>query len=355
MSTDMQAQVEEFANHLVGVFNHGALCLTLSVGHRTGLFDTMARVGTADAATIAKEGGLNERYVREWLGAATTGGIVEHDAARNTFTLPEVRAALLTRGAYPTNLSVMFQYLPVLARVEDGIVRCFKEGGGLPYSEYPRFHQVMAEDSAQSVIPFLEDAIVPLVPGLADKLKAGAEVLDVGCGSGRIINRLAKAFPQSRFSGYDLSQDAIAAARADAAEIGVKNSTFVAMDVVKWDESAKWDVITAFDAIHDQVKPKQVLANIYRALKPGGVFLMADIAGSSHLHQDMENPIGPFLYTVSYFHCMSVSLSGGGEGLGTMWGKEKAISYLEEAGFKDVAVHQLPGDIQNMYFVAHKK
>lgn len=354
MTTDIETQVEEFANHLVEVFNHGALCLTLSVGHRTGIFDTMGRLGTSDPATIAKEANLNERYVREWLGAATTGGLVQYDESAKTYTLPPEKAAVLTRDGYPQNLAVIFQYLPVMARVEDGIVKCFRDGGGLDYSNYPRFHEVMAEDSSQTVIPFLVDAVVPLAPGLKEKLESGIDVLDVGCGGGRAVITLAKAFPNSRFSGYDLSSTAIAAANAEAKRQDVPNATFVEQDAVKMADKEKYDLITAFDAIHDQVKPREVLANIHKALKPGGVFLMADIAGSSHLHKDLENPLAPFLYTISYFHCMSVSLSGGGEGLGTMWGEEKANNYLEGAGFKSRTVHRLEGDIQNLYIVSTK-
>jgi spermidine synthase len=97
-----------------------------------------------------------------------------------------------------------------------------------------------------------------------------------------------------------------------------------------------------------------VLKGIADALKEDGVYLMQDIAGSSHVHNNLDHPIAPFLYTVSTMHCMTVSLAQGGEGLGTMWGEEKAREMLKDAGFKKVEVKQLPHDIFNNYFIITK-
>jgi hypothetical protein len=119
-------------------------------------------------------------------------------------------------------------------------------------------------------------------------------------------------------------------------------------------EEVGYDLITTFDAIHDQAKPAAVLEGIAEALRGDGVYLLQDIAGSSHLHNNMEHPLGPFLYAVSTIHCMTVSLAQGGEGLGTMWGEEKVLEMLEEAGFGEVEVKQLAHDFQNSYYVARK-
>ena len=347
------AHAEAFEEKLVGILNGGALALMISIGHRTGLFDTLAGLPSADSETLAREAGLQERYVREWLGAMTVGGIVQHDPESGRYRLPEEHAALLTRASAADNLGVFAQYIGVLGSVEDDIVRCFKEGGGVPYARYARFHEVMAEDSGQSVLPALEGHILPLEPGLKERLERGIRVLDVGCGRGKAVNLMARLFPNSRFTGMDLSEEAIAFARREAEELGNANVTFVARDLSDFDETAEegaFDFITTFDAVHDQAAPKKVLKGIRRSLAEGGVYLAQDIKGSSHHHGDMDHPIGPLLYTVSCMHCMTVSLAQGGEGLGAMWGKETALDYFEQAGFRQIAIHELDHDAQNYYY-----
>ena len=349
-----QAKSEAFAERMIGILNDAALALVTSIGHRTGLFDVMADLPPSTSQQIAEAANLNERYVREWLGAMVVGRIVEHDPEDGTYYLPQEHAAWLTRAASPNNIAVTAQFIPVLGMVEDGIVESFKHGGGLPYSAFPRFHEVMAEDSGQTVVAALADHILPLVPGLIERLEEGIDVLDVGCGSGRALNLMARTFPNSRFSGYDFSEEAIARARAEAQEYGTTNVRFELKDAAALDEKASYDLITTFDAVHDQADPAAVLKGIADALREDGVYLMQDIAGSSHAHKNMNHPIGPLLYTVSTMHCMTVSLSQGGEGLGTMWGEEKAREMLEEAGFKEVEVKQLPHDFMNSYYIVTK-
>ena len=351
------AKAEAFAGQFLTALNHGSLCLMVSIGHRTGLFDAMRGLPPSTSAEIAQQAGLNERYVREWLGAMVTGGVVDVDAASTRFVLPAEHAAFLTRAAGADNIGVFAQYIAVMGGVEDKIVDCFQKGGGVPYAEFPRFHAVMAEDSGQSVLSALESHILPLVPGLTDQLAAGIRVLDVGCGSGRILNRLAELYPHSHFRGVDLSPEAIGAAQGEAAHKGLGNAEFVIRDLSSFDESAEpeaYDLITTFDAIHDQGQPLNVLKGIHRALKPDGLYLMQDIRGSSHVHNNIGHPIGTFLYAISTMHCMTVSLAQGGEGLGAMWGEEKTHEYLGKAGFRSIETNQLAHDFANNWYVVRK-
>jgi 2-polyprenyl-3-methyl-5-hydroxy-6-metoxy-1,4-benzoquinol methylase len=349
-------RVEAFEEKLVDTLNAGALSLMISIGHRTGLFDTMARLSPSTSAEIAAKAGLQERYVREWLGAMTVGGIVTHDEASGTYRLPDSHAAFVTRDAANGNLAVFAQYISLLGTVEDDIVRCFREGGGVPYERFGRFHEVMAEDSGQTVLPALTEHILPLAPGLLDRLEGGISVLDVGCGRGTALNLMASTFPNSRFTGYDLSEDAIKVGRKEARDLGNSNIQFSARDLGDFDQTADenaFDFVTTFDAVHDQAKPLAVLRGIRRALKDDGVYIAQDIKGSSDHHKNMDHPIGPLLYTVSCMHCMTVSLSQGGEGLGAMWGREKAVEYFSRAGFSKIEVNELPHDVQNYYYVCY--
>ncbi len=349
-----EQKAEQFSVQLLDTVNKAAVALMTSIGHQTGLFDTMAGLPPATSERIAKAAGLQERYVREWLGAMVTGRVIEYDTAEKTYVLPPEHAAFLTRAASPNNLAVTMQFIPLLGAVEEQIIEAFINGGGVPYSSYPTFHRVMAEESNQTVVAGLLNAILPLVPELPTKLEAGITVLDIGCGSGRAINLMAKRFPRSKFTGYDLSTEAITNARSEAARLCLHNVRFEVQDLVEMQERERFQLITAFDAIHDQAQPRQVLRAIYHALAPDGVFLMQDIRASSHVHKNLDHPLGAFTYTVSCLHCMTVSLAANGEGLGAAWGEEKALELLAEAGFQKVEVTTLAHDIINNYYLVTK-
>jgi len=350
-----ETKAEAFSDRFVAALNASSLMMMFSIGHRTGLFDSMDGMDWSNLQQIAKAADLNDRYVREWLGAMVTGGVVEYQPTDQTYRLPAEHARWLTRRAAPQNLSVTAQWISVLGCVETRIVEKFKTGGGLHYECFERFHETMAEDSAQTVVAALQDHILPLSKGLADQLRNGIAVLDVGCGSGRAACSMAEAFPASTFTGYDISEDAIEAATSLARERGLDNATFLAKDITTLDEPEAYDLITAFDIVHDQKDPVAVLSNIYSVLKVGGTFLMQDIAGSSYLEKNLDHPIGPFGYTVSTMHCMTVSLAQGGVGLGTMWGEELAEKMLVDAGFTGLVKHKLPHDSMNVYFVMTKE
>ena len=340
---------EQLADDLAALFNQASLALMLSVGHRTGLFESMAGQPPASTTEIAERAGLQERYVRECLGALVTSKIVCYDSSTATFWLPETHAPLLTGAT--DNLAALMQWFAVLANVEDHIVDVFRNGGGVGYECFHRFHEVMAVDSGQNVVAALHDRILPLDPGLVAKLESGIRALDIGCGSGRAAVALAEAFPQSSFAGYDLCEDAIQSASDLATAKGLDNVVFEVRDVTKLGDVGRFDLVTAFDVIHDQREPQTVLEAVAEALNPGGLFLMQDIAASSYLEKNIDHPIATFLYTVSTMHCMTVSLAQGGAGLGTCWGEELAGEMLSLAGFKSVRVEKLPHDIQNNYYL----
>jgi 2-polyprenyl-3-methyl-5-hydroxy-6-metoxy-1,4-benzoquinol methylase len=349
-----QAKSEIFAEQMLGLLNSAALSLMLSIGHKTRLFDTMSGMASSTSEQIAEAAGLQERYVREWLAAMVTGRIIEYDAASGTYRLPAEHAAWLTRASGPNNFAFQQQYIVLMGNVQDEVVECFSQGGGVPYSSFPQFQRLMAEDSAQILDTSLVQTALPLIPGIVERLQVGIDVADIGCGSGHAINVMAQAFPNSRFVGYDISEEGIAAAQAEARRLGLTNSRFEVQDVSRLDTPGHYDLITAFDAIHDQSRPTQVLGAIEKALRSHGIFLMVDIAASSHLEENMDHPVAPFLYTISCNHCMTVSLAANGEGLGTMWGEQKARQMLTEAGFTQVEVKRVEDDSFNNYYIASR-
>ena len=346
---------DDFSGRIAEAMDGASLALLLSIGHQTSLLDTMAGRAPATSAQIAEAAGLNERYVREWLAGMTTGRVVEYDPDADTYTLPAHRASVLTRAAGPHNLALVSMIFPLLAEVEQKIIGCFNAGGGLPYSEFPRFHALMAEQSAVVFDNALVDVVLPLVDGLVERLRSGVDVADFGCGSGHAINVMAQAFPASHFTGVDFSDEAIATGTREAAALGLTNATFESHNLAQLDKADAYDVITVFDAIHDQAEPARVLENIHRALRPGGVLLMADIRASSRLEENVGVPMSTYLYTTSLMHCMTVSLALDGAGLGTAWGTQLATSMLADAGFDDVRVAEVESDPINNYYLAFKR
>jgi SAM-dependent methyltransferase len=345
-------RVQEFARTLFGHYTSGVLTLMVQIGHETGLFEALAEApGTS--AQVAARAGLDERYVREWLGAVTTGGIVEYEPADGRYRLPAEHAACLT-GRSPRNLAPRSATLPMLARRLSGVVDAFRRGGGVPYSAFrPDFTESMDAGWRLLYDGMLIKSFLPLAQGIPERLAEGVSAADVGCGTGHAVNLMARAFPRSTFVGYDIGEDAIERARAEALAMGLPNARFEVLDAARLPDAPPFDVITSFDAIHDQRDPAAALAAIARALAPGGVYLMMEPRASSRLEDNVGNPVAPYMYGVSVLHCMTVSLAEGGAGLGTCWGEETARRMLGEAGFASVEVREVPAT-QNSLFVCRR-
>lgn len=297
-----QAKADAFSKKMLGILNDASVAQMIVIGHQVGLFDTLAGLAPSTSEQIAAASDLNERYVREWLGAMVTGRIVDYDPAEKTYRLPPEHATAITRAAGPKNLAALLQMVPMVARVQQGIVDSFRNGGGVPYSAFSDFHQLMAEVSGAVHDVSLVNTTLPLVSQLVERLRTGIDVLDVGCGSGHAVNLMAQAFPQSRFTGYDFSEESIATGRAEAQEWGLTNTQLAVKDAAEFDEVSRYDFITAFDSIHDQAYPRAVLKGIAQALRPDGTFLMVDVNSSSHLEENIDHILGPMLYSISCMH-----------------------------------------------------
>ncbi len=345
-----EAAIGEFAERLIGVFTGSALSYMIDLGHRTGLF-AAAAVGPATSQQLADRADLNERYVREWLGAVTTGGIFEYDADNKTYWLPREHAAVLV-GEGPDNLAPVSYLTTMLGKNLVQVAEAFRTGGGVAYDKFlPDAHVAMDALWQPLYNNVLVPELLPLAPGVTEALRAGARVADVGCGAGNALLVLAAEFPNSTFVGYDIDPQGIARGAEAAAARRLTNLSFVECDAatLKFDEP--FDVIFVFYSMHDQAEPLTVLERIHDALVPGGTFVMDEPSLSSNLEDNIGHPMAPFIYAVSTLHCMTVSLACGGAGLGTAWGEQTARQLLRDAGFGDVAVHDAPSDPGNSVFV----
>ena len=342
-----RAKAKAFTQLMVRHLEGAAVTVMLEIGRRVGLFETMAKMGPATSAVIAERAGLDERYVREWLAAMTCGGIVEYAAAERTFRLPREHASALT-GSSTRNLTSMVEMFPLMNRVVPDVADAFRTGAGVPYSAYqPDFTGLMDRRSRPRFDELLLSAYLGKPEGVVARLEAGIRVADVGCGSGHGVALMARRFPKSTFVGYDISEEGIAEGRAAA--YGLDNASFVVQDVAKLEAPAPFDLVTAFDAIHDQADPAGVLQRIRQALAPGGIFLMVDVYASTELADNIGAPMAPYLYTMSTMHCMSVSLAAGGPGLGTAWGHQLATRMLREAGFSEVQLFERIDPANSLY------
>jgi 2-polyprenyl-3-methyl-5-hydroxy-6-metoxy-1,4-benzoquinol methylase len=345
-------QVQAFADHIFDILNVSAQAMFISIGHKTGLITTMSQLPPATSHQIAEAAGLNERYVREWLGGMVVSRIVEYDPTTGAYALPPVHALVLT-GKGPQTMADHVQYIPDLLAVEPLILDYFRHGGGLPFSEHPGFKTCVSVGDTNADATLLE-VTLPSVPGLVDRLEAGIDVADFGCGSGHTLNVMARAFPQSRFTGYDLLPDNITAAQAEAQKLGLSNARFVVQDLAELDLSEAFDLITVFDVIHDLAKPRTVLNAISAALRSRGTYFMADVRASSRLEENLDHRTGPYFYLWSLTCCMTGSLAAGGEGLGTMWGEQKAVEYLTDAGFGNITIKRPEDDFVNTLYICTK-
>jgi SAM-dependent methyltransferase len=337
---------------MAGHLRSAMTILMVDLGHRLGLFEALAAGGSATPADLATRAGCDERNVAEWLGAVTTGGIVVLDVAAGTYALPDAWAAVLT-GDGPRNLAPQAATVAALAPVLPQVVDAVRHGKGVGYEAYrPAFTSSMDAGSRALYDHVLIDGHLAVAPGLRERLAAApSRVLDVGCGTGHAANLIGQAFPAAAVLGIDLGPDAIAAGRAEAAAMGLGNVRFEVLDALALATEPPWDLITAFDAVHDQVDPAGLLRRIRAGLASGGIFLMVDIKAATGVEHNLTHPMGPWLYGISTLHCLQVSLAGGGPGLGTCWGRELAVAMLRDAGFGTVDVFKVDADRANLVYV----
>jgi ubiquinone/menaquinone biosynthesis C-methylase UbiE len=337
---------------MLGFMNGGAMALMCSIGHRTGLFDSLAGSGAVTSVELAETTRLDERYVREWLWAMAAGGVLDYEEVDETFVLPPEHQMLVTRAGGSLNIASALQNIALLGSVEDDVVDSFHTGAGVPYSKYPAFQAIMAEASGARFDAALLSEMIPNLPGAVEALTEGASLADLGCGQGHALLILAAEFPNSTFRGFDFSAESVAVANTRAEQRGLTNVSFHEADAAAFTTDEPFDYITTFDAIHDQAQPRTVLQNVHDALRPGGWYLCVEPKAESALADNLADPMAAFVYTISTMHCMSVSIAGGGEGLGTAWGNEKITEHLTTAGFTAIETRGVPTDRTNTHYIS---
>lgn len=317
----------------------GTMVLTMAnLGDRLGLFKALAE-GSATSVALAARTGLQERYVREWLAGMTCAEYIEYDSVTGAFSIPPEHAQVLAEETSPVFLSGLYQEMPAVWKVLGRLESRFEDGGGLSMADYHHdWWDGMERFTGTWFRHHLLQAWIPGVPEVRRKLEDGVHVADIGCGRGRALVKLAKAFPGVTGVGYDLVESNLEAARRHAEDEGVGDRIRFRNHDVHLGLPEPYGLITGFDTMHDLADPGAALRAVAEGLEEEGSCLLLEFKVADRL-EDNINPMGAMLYGWSLTYCMTTSLGMGGKGLGTCGLPEGVLRRLAtEAGFSTMEV-----------------
>ncbi len=344
------AKVEEFVGKALGDMSSLTTVLLAGIGDRLGLFRELADNGPATSEELARRAGINERYGREWLSGMSAAGYLSFAPDTGRFWIPPEHVPVLALERGPVFFGGFYQMMLGMLSAVEPVAEAFKAGGGVDQAIYPQgTYDGMARAAGSWIDNFLLQEWLPLVPEVVAALERGIDVADVGCGRGGAIVRMAEAYPNSRFVGFDIFQPNVDAATENARAAGVTDRvTFEQRDVSKG-LPASCGLITTFDVIHDAADPRGLLRVIREALMSDGHYLCLDIKCSDKLEEN-TGPLGALFYGFSVFYCMTTSLAQGGEGLGTAGLHPHKLQELSaEAGFSSCTKLPLENPFNNLY------
>jgi 2-polyprenyl-3-methyl-5-hydroxy-6-metoxy-1,4-benzoquinol methylase len=314
------------------------------VGTRTGLFRAMQGKGAMRAEEVARESGLQPRYVEEWLKGMASAGYLEYDSER--FTLTDEQAYFLASEGSDHFVGGLLAMVPPLLRVAPEVAEAFARGGGVAFESFgPDCVQALDLVNRGQYESRLASYWLQAVPEAAKRLAAGGRALDVGCGSGSVCAALAKAFPQAEIVGIDPDAESIRRAKQNAS--GVR---FFQETTSQLERGSGFDLITLCDVLHDLAAPLATLREIRALLKPEGVLFVVEPKAADRL-EDNRNPVATTFYGFSLFHCMTQSLARGGPGLGTCLGPAATEKLVREAGFSRFEKLDLKS-LTNLFYAA---
>ena len=335
-----------FENQLQNKINQGSLALLVALGYRTGLWKVMSLLEHATSSEIATEAGLKEVYVADWLTAMQGGGLVEYDPIFQTYRLPREHAEVLTGSAqYEESL----RWLTLLGKLEDELAESLRAGAPLSDETRERILQAQSAERSTSFTNQLFQQILPLIPGLIMQLCEGLDVLDLGCGDGRLLLELATAFPESRFVGYDPSTELIKQARESAAALGLENIAFIERELTAIHAINAFDLITVFDVTVAPQEREEMLQAVQTALRPDGTLLLRELACSRSREENLQHPLSALLLSI----CSLRNLTGAERpAAGNERGREALCNSLTAAGLGDLEYRLLPEDVLHEYYIA---
>ncbi|MFY9588292.1 MAG: class I SAM-dependent methyltransferase, partial [Actinomycetota bacterium] len=293
-------------------------------GEKLGIYDALVEIGPVTAQKLAAHLSLSDRYVSEWLTQQAIAGFIDvenggGDASTRRYSISPEHAVVLTNKTSTEYLGMIGKFVEAVGRVMPALLEGFKTGKGVPYSAYgPEAVEGQAALTLPGYIHSLVQDWVPSIPGLKEKLEAGARVAELASGAGIAAIRLAKAFPTITIDGFDLDEASVAIARKNAEEAGVADRvTFTVQDIRDPKLSGEYDVVTVFEAVHDMGDPTATLATIKRLLGPGGIAIVVDEKVQDEFTAPADE-IERFMAASSVLWCLPQGLADGPNAHGTL-------------------------------------
>lgn len=327
-------RLDQFMGKMLGDMGAAASLALVILGDKLGLYRDLAALGSATSEELSDKAGASERYVREWLSAQAAAGYVDYDPATSRFSLNPEQQAVFVREGEPTFMAGGMEVVGALYRDEPKVTEAFRSGGGVGWHEHDAcLFRGTERFFRAGYNAHLVQAWLPALDGVVAKLERGALVADIGCGHGASAIIMAKAFPNSRFHGFDYHAPSIERARRLAEEEGADANTSFAVADAKGFPGEAYDLVCIFDALHDMGDPVGAARRIREALKPDGSWMLVEPFAGDRL-EDNLNPVGRIFYAASTMICTPASMSQEvGLALGAQAGEARLRKVCEDAGF----------------------
>ena len=329
-----EAKLQAFMGRVVSDMGAGLSAALVIIGDKLGLYRGLAELGPSTPAELAVKTGTNERYVREWLCAQAAGHYVAYDPASARFTLPPEQAMALADENSPCFVAGAFQVVASALKDEPKITEAFVSGKGVGWHEHCSDLFIGTERFFRpSYNAHLVAEWIPALNGVEAKLHAGANVADVGCGHGASTIVMAKAYPKSKFTGFDYHPESIDSARKRAQQAGVADRVKFEAAPAKSYSGTGYDLVTFFDCLHDMGDPAGASAHVLKTLAPDGTWMIVEPFASDKLEENL-NPIGRVFYAASTMICTPASKAQEvGLALGAQAGEARLREVVTQGGF----------------------
>jgi SAM-dependent methyltransferase len=332
-----EARLNAFVGRMLGDMGATMNAALGIIGDRLGLYKALAKIGPTDAPSLAQATKTTERYLREWLSAQAAHGYVSYDKTTARFFLSPEQAMVFADENSPVYLAGFFDISAAMFRDEPKITDAFRSGRGVGWHEHHRCLFCGTERFFRTGYnQHLIGEWLPALDGVVDKLTHGAKVADVGCGHGASTVLMAKAFPKSKFFGFDYHAPSIEVAHDAAVAAGVSDRCEFSVAAAKDFPAKDYDLVCFFDCLHDMGDPAGAAAHVRKTLAPDGTWMVVEPLAQDHL-EDNFNPVGSIYYAASTMICTPASLAQEvGLGLGAQAGEKRLREVIGRGGFSTI-------------------